>query len=75
MRFAESERAEHHAAAIESAGYRIERVPEYAPHTAWLRHRTDDIGEALVHLDALQTLNGMEHVEAQMLSDRAHRPG
>lgn len=75
IRFAEAERAEKHAGAIEAAGYRIERVPDYAPHTAWLRHRTDDVGEALRHLDALRALTEIEHVEAQMLADRTRRPG
>jgi hypothetical protein len=61
--------------AIERAGFAIEAIPDYAPHTAWLAPVAGDVGAALFALPALQALEHVESAEPQMLSRRALRHG
>jgi hypothetical protein len=71
IRFAENVDAASRAEDVERAGYRIERVPGYAPHAAFVRAAT--IADSLSNLDALRALAGVEHVEPVMLMDRSFR--
>lgn len=69
VRFREGIRAEDQAAALASAGFEIERVPPWAPHAAWLRPRTGGGADP----DRLSGLPDVEHVEPQILVERAQR--
>src|SRR5919206_3610557 len=65
VRFEEGTEAASRAADLERAGFRIERVPKYAPNGAFVT--AADAAFALSHLDALRAVGGIEHVEPQML--------
>ncbi|HET7464527.1 MAG TPA: hypothetical protein VFJ82_24925 [Longimicrobium sp.] len=73
LRFAPG--ADPHAAegALRGAGFRIERVPAYAPHTAWVAPVEGDIAGALQRIGALSALPGVEHAEPEMLMERETR--
>jgi hypothetical protein len=58
-----------------SAGFEIERTLPYAPSAAWLRPREGGMAQALSNLDALEKTPGVEHVEPQLLMERAFRRG
>ena len=55
------------------AGYVVESIPAWAPHTAWLRPATGGIVAALHGLERLRALAGVEHVEPQLLRQRTTR--
>jgi hypothetical protein len=61
------------ADAFRGAGFRIESVPGYAPHTAWLSPVEGGVGNALQVLDALRGIPGVEHAEAEMLQAKQTR--
>jgi hypothetical protein len=71
IRFAEGTDASSRAADIESAGYRIERIPGYTTSGAFLI--AADVASALSGLDALRAIPGVEAVEPQMLMERSFR--
>ena len=73
VRFAEGEAAEGHRAELADAGYEIEEVLSYAPHAAWLRACSGDIGDTLAQLDRLAAQPGVENVEPQMLGEVSRR--
>ena len=73
VRFAEGEPAEAHRAELADAGYEIEEVLSYAPHAAWLRACSGDIGDTLAQLDCLRAQPGIENVEPQMLGEVSRR--
>jgi hypothetical protein len=60
--------------AIERAGFTVEDIPDYAPHTAWLIPASDEIGAALFALPALLALEQVESATPQLLIQRALRP-
>jgi hypothetical protein len=61
---------EQRVAAVE---YRIESVPAYAPHAAWLIARDGEISTALAGLESLIALDGLASVEPQMLRPVSRR--
>jgi hypothetical protein len=71
VRFAEGTSARDRASDLERAGFRIEESPGYAPHGAFVV--ADEPGFALAHLDALRSIEGVEVVEPQMLSEASRR--
>jgi len=71
IRFAEGTDAASRAADIAAAGYRIERVPGYAPNAAFVT--AGSIADALARLDSLRAIAGVEVVEPQMLTERQFR--
>ena len=73
VRFAEGEAAEVHRADLADAGYEIEEVLSYAPHAAWLRACSGDIGDTLAQLGRLAAHPGVENVEPQMLGEVSRR--
>lgn len=73
VRFRAGVSAEQKRAELASAGYRIERVPGYAPHTAWVRSTEDTIASTLNGVPRLRALAELEHVEPEMLTRRDER--
>lgn len=71
VRFREGIDAASRAAELRRAGYRIESSPHYAPNGAFVT--ADDPATALSRLDALRAVEGMEHVEPQLLTEGRHR--
>ena len=58
-----------------SAGYEIETTLSYAPSAAWLKPQQGGVAQALSNLDALGKMPGVDHVEPQLLMERAFRRG
>jgi hypothetical protein len=56
-----------------SAGYEIETTLPYAPSAAWLKPQHGGVAHALSNLDALGKMPGVDHVEPQLLMERAFR--
>lgn len=73
VRFAEGDSAAAHEHELAAAGYRLEEVPAYAPHAAWLRPAGGKVADALSHLGRVERLPAVEHVEPQLLSEAARR--
>lgn len=73
VRFDPEDPAEAHAEALASAGFRLEEPLRYAPHAAWVRPLSDGSVEALNGLERLRSVPGVEHVEAQLLTEAARR--
>jgi len=73
VRFGEGESADERSRDLERAGYAIERALPYAPHAAWVQPATGRISDALSGLDRLERLNGVVHVEPQVLRQMAQR--
>jgi hypothetical protein len=71
VRFREGIDASSRAADLSRAGYRIQSSPHYAPNGAFLI--ADDPATALSQLDTLRAVEGMEHVEPQLLVEGEHR--
>lgn len=66
IRFAEGIDARDCTGVIETAGFTVERVPDYAPNGAWVRGDLD-------RLDALRDVDGVEVVEPEMSMERSFR--
>jgi len=73
LRLDEGARATESRTGIEDAGFVIESVPGYAPHTAWLVAASGRICDALAGLERLAALPGVAHVEPQLLMVRSFR--
>jgi hypothetical protein len=73
VRLAEGQRAEERRAELERSGYRIEEVPAYAPHAAWIRPASDEIADGLRNLDRLERLPAVARVEPQFLAEASRR--
>ena len=71
VRFSEGIDASSRSADLSQAGYRIESSPPYAPNGAFVT--ADDPATALSRLDTLRAVEGMEHVEPQLLVEGGHR--
>jgi hypothetical protein len=75
VRFKEEIKAETQYQALASAGFTIIDIPLYAPYSAWVRHKSEDIAAALTNLSSLETLSDVVNVEPQMLTKSALRSG
>jgi hypothetical protein len=73
VRFAEGIDLRSRAAEVERAGFAIESVPTFAPHAAWLRPVRPGVARALLGLERLACVQGVERLEPQMLSPRRYR--
>jgi hypothetical protein len=73
VRLAAPLRPEDRRVEFANAGFEIERVLPYAPHSAWLRPAKGGVVAALSGLEALGHVPGAEHVEPQVLMERAPR--
>lgn len=73
IRFPENVRAETRSQEIETAGYQILQIPPHAPHTAWLASKSGSLADSLLGLARLPRIEGVENVEAQMLTSRAKK--
>ena len=71
--FVQSSKAGDLAQRVARLGYRIESVPQYAPHAAWLVAADGAVATALRNVEALIALDGIDSVEPQMLSPAAPR--
>jgi hypothetical protein len=72
-RFRESIEARAQAAALEHAGYRLLESPVHAPHAAWLESLDRSLASALHGIDRLLRVDGVVHVEPEMISPLARR--
>ncbi len=75
VRFADTDRAEHHRDAIAAAGFDLEQPLSYAPQAAWVRASSGEITDTLSGLSQLERLAGVENVEPQLLSEAVRRDG
>lgn len=73
VRFREGVPAESRSGDLREAGYEIVRSPHYAPQTAWVRSHDGSPAQALANMERLQSLPDLEHVEPEMLMERASR--
>lgn len=73
VRFAGGDRVEAHRAELAGAGYVLEQALAYAPQAGWVRAAGGDVAEALGGLDRLRAIPGAEHVEPEVLTERAAR--
>jgi len=71
VRFAAGVDAQSRAEDLRRAGFTLERSPKYAPNAAFVS--AAEPGYALTHLDDLRSLEGVELVEPQMLSQASSR--
>ena len=71
VRYAAGDRIERHRGELAAAGFELEDVLGYAPQAGWVRG--SDIGPSLAGLDRLAALDGIEHVEPQLLREAARR--
>ena len=71
VRFRDGIDASSRAADLGRAGYRIESSPPYAPNGAFVT--AEDAATALSGLESLRAVEGMEHVEPQLLVEGGHR--
>ena len=73
LRFKEGVAATSKQADIQAAGYTIDNIPPYAPHTAWVRSQSNNIADSLSGVDRLEQISDLENIEPQMLMQRALR--
>ena len=73
VRFEKSESVVARADELAKLGFSIEKVPSYAPHAAWIRPRSEAIGDALLALARLRELPRIRAVEPELLSPRVWR--
>lgn len=58
---------------LASVGYEIARSVPYAPNAAWVRARSGHVADALNDIGRLATLQDVENVEPQLVTERVHR--
>jgi hypothetical protein len=73
VRFAEGIKASDRAPALRALGFAIERSPSYAPSAAWVTPLAGSATAALDHIEALQKLPDVAHVEPQLVMERAEK--
>ena len=73
VRFREGVHADRKGPELAEAGFRLESVPGYAPHAAWVRAANGGVVDALVELGQLHRVADVEHVEPQLVSEAASR--
>lgn len=71
VRFAKGTEARERAADLAAAGFTIENVPGYAPHGAFVV--AEDAAAALNGMEKLRAIEGVEHVEPQVLRELSKR--
>ena len=71
VRFAKGIDARDRADDLAAAGFTIESIPGYAPHGAFVT--AADAASALVHFGKLRMLEGVEHVEPQVVQAASRR--
>jgi hypothetical protein len=71
VRFEDGVNAAERSESFARAGYRIERVPAYAPNAVLVRG--EDVGAGLENLARLREIPGVVHVEPEMLMERTFR--
>ena len=71
VRFAEGTDARERAADLAAAGFTIDSIPGYAPHGAFVV--AGDAAAALKGLEKLRALDGVEHVEPQVVQEASRR--
>jgi hypothetical protein len=72
VRLEPGRRATGSRAALRRAGFEIEAVPAYAPFAAWVSGG-GGAAASLARMDALRRVPGVEHVEPELLTERATR--
>jgi hypothetical protein len=73
VRFDDGTDAATHTEELSRLGYRVEGIPSYAPHAAWILATDGSPGTALAGLPALQRLPGVRHVEPELLRTKSER--
>ncbi len=73
VRFAEGTKASSRQSAFEAAGYVIHEQLSWAPQAAWLKSATGRIADSLARIPDLQAIEGIKHIEPQMLQPAAKR--
>lgn len=73
IRFAEGEDVNSRTRDIERAGYRIAEIPPYATHAAWVRAASGSVRDALLGVEKLAGLSGVENVAPQFVTQRKSR--
>jgi hypothetical protein len=73
VRFGEGEPVRARTSDLEAAGFEVEEVPGYAPHAAWVRPASGRVADALAGLDRLRRVQGVEHVEPQLVGEVARK--
>lgn len=71
VRFAEGTDARDRAADLAAAGFTIDSIPGYAPHGAFVT--AGNAAAALNGLEKLRALDGVEHVEPQVVQEASRR--
>jgi hypothetical protein len=71
VRFAPGTDPGDRAADLAAAGFTIETIPGYAPHAAWVT--AGDAASALHGLERLRAMEGVEHVEPQVVQEASRR--
>lgn len=71
VRFAKGIDARDRTADLAGAGYTIETSPGYAPHGAFVV--AADAASALKEMEKLRSLEGVEHVEPQLVQEASRR--
>lgn len=56
---------------IEALDLRVDEIPAYAPHSAWLEPKSGRVDDALSKLDILRALPRVANVEPQLLRPRS----
>jgi hypothetical protein len=73
VRFQDAEALQRHRPDIETAGYVVEEVLDYAPQAAWVRAASGDTADALGSISRLEQIPDVEEVEPQMLRTRSFK--
>ena len=73
IRLKEDKRLQELSGALQALAFVIVDIPDYAPHSGWLEHRSGEIHRALTELIRLKRLEDVENIEPQMLSSRSYR--
>ena len=73
VRFGSPDELDHARGAIGEAGYDVERVLSYAPQAAGVRSATGAIADGLRNIPKLESIEGIENVEPEMLRKKSNR--
>jgi hypothetical protein len=71
VRYGAGDRIDRHRAELAAAGYELEEVLGYAPQAGWVRGPR--ISDALRGLERLAALDGVKHVEPQLLREASRK--
>ena len=71
VRFAKGTDVRNRTSELAGAGFTIESIPKYALHGAFVV--ANDPAAALNGMERLRAIDGVEHVEAQVLREAARR--